>query len=124
MSSPTRSIHTGNGSKSITREASETDDDSHTSFDSSPAASASSSSSSSSDASSTTVGSEPADGTAAEETDEVEFTGTVVQAGSPVVLDDGTETYSVETDASLRLGEEVTVRGRVRDGRIDADEVL
>ncbi|MFB6108955.1 MAG: single-stranded DNA binding protein [Haloplanus sp.] len=53
----------------------------------------------------------------------VQFTGTVVQAGDPVVLDDGTETRSVETDAELRLGEEVTVRGRVRDGRIDADEV-
>jgi replication factor A1 len=53
-----------------------------------------------------------------------EFTGTVVQAGSPVVLDDGQETRSVETDADLRLGEEVTVRGRERDGRIDADEVL
>jgi replication factor A1 len=55
---------------------------------------------------------------------EIEFTGTVVQAGSPVVLDDGTETYSVDTDASLRLGEEVTVRGRVRDGRIDAEDVF
>jgi replication factor A1 len=53
-----------------------------------------------------------------------EFTGTVVQAGSPVVLDDGQETRSVETDAELRLGEEVTVRGRERDGRIDADEVF
>jgi replication factor A1 len=57
-------------------------------------------------------------------TDEIEFTGTVVQAGSPVVLDDGTETYSVDTDASLRLGEEVTVRGHVRDGRIDAEDVF
>ncbi|MFB6123610.1 MAG: single-stranded DNA binding protein [Haloferacaceae archaeon] len=55
--------------------------------------------------------------------DVTEFTGTVVQAGSPVVLDDGTETRSVETDANLRLGEEVTVRGPTRDGRIDADEV-
>jgi replication factor A1 len=63
--------------------------------------------------------------TATEETGSVtEFTGTVVQAGSPVVLDNGTETRSVETDAELRLGEEVTVRGRERDGRIDADEVL
>jgi replication factor A1 len=53
----------------------------------------------------------------------VQFTGTVVQAGDPVVLDDGTETRSVETDADLRLGEEVTVRGPLRDGRIDADEV-
>jgi replication factor A1 len=56
--------------------------------------------------------------------DVTEFTGTVVQAGSPVVLDDGQETRSVETDADLRLGEEVTVRGRERDGRIDADEVF
>jgi replication factor A1 len=51
------------------------------------------------------------------------FTGTVVQAGSPVVLDDGTETRSVETSESLRLGEEVTVRGPVREGRIEATEV-
>lgn len=56
--------------------------------------------------------------------DVTEFTGTVVQAGSPVVLDDGQETRSVDTDADLRLGEEVTVRGRERDGRIDADEVF
>ncbi|XVH30387.1 single-stranded DNA binding protein [Haloferacaceae archaeon DSL9] len=54
----------------------------------------------------------------------VEFTGTVVQAGSPVVLDNGTETRSVETDAKLRLGEEVTVRGRERGGTIDADDVF
>jgi replication factor A1 len=53
----------------------------------------------------------------------VQFTGTVVQAGDPVVLDDGTETRSVETDTNLRLGEEVTVRGPIHDGRIDADEV-
>jgi len=53
----------------------------------------------------------------------VQFTGTVVQAGNPVVLDDGTETRSVETDADLRLGEEVTVRGPIHEGRIDADEV-
>ena len=59
----------------------------------------------------------PADG------DETEFTGTVVQTGDPVVLDDGQRTRSVETDADLRLGEQVTVRGRLRDGRIDADEL-
>jgi replication factor A1 len=53
----------------------------------------------------------------------VQFTGTVVQAGDPVVLDDGTETRSVDTDADLRLGEEVTVRGPIHGGRIDADEV-
>ncbi|MFC6727022.1 replication factor A, partial [Halobium palmae] len=53
-----------------------------------------------------------------------EFTGTVVQAGSPVVLDNGTETRSVDTDEDLRLGEQVTVRGPLRDGRIDAEEVF
>ena len=51
------------------------------------------------------------------------FTGTVVQAGSPVVLDDGTETRSVETDESLRLGEKVTVTGPVADGTITATEI-
>ena len=35
----------------------------------------------------------------------VEFTGTVVQTGSPVILDDGQQTKSVETDSNLRLGE-------------------
>ena len=54
----------------------------------------------------------------------VEFTGTVVQAGNPVVLDNGTKTRSVRTDAKLRLGEEITVRGALRDGTIDADEVF
>ena len=56
--------------------------------------------------------------------DSVEFTGTVVQTGDPVVLDDGRQTRTVETDATLRLGEEVTVRGPERDGTIDADEVF
>jgi replication factor A1 len=51
------------------------------------------------------------------------FTGTVVQAGSPVVLDDGTETRSVETDESLRLGEKVTVTGPAADGTITAAEI-
>ncbi|QHS16872.1 single-stranded DNA binding protein [Halopenitus persicus] len=54
----------------------------------------------------------------------VEFTGTVVQAGNPVVLDDGDRTRSVRTDETLRLGEEVTVRGPERDGRIDAEDVF
>jgi replication factor A1 len=77
-------------------------------------------------------GSEPSAGNTAVTTDTedtpadgetVQFTGTVVQAGNPVVLDDGTETRSVETETDLRLGEEVTVRGPIHDGRIDADEV-
>ncbi|GAB7094309.1 single-stranded DNA binding protein [Halolamina litorea] len=56
--------------------------------------------------------------------EEVEFTGTVVQSGSPVVLDAGGETRSVETSESVRLGEEITVRGIERDGTIDAEEIL
>ncbi|WIV68339.1 single-stranded DNA binding protein [Natrialbaceae archaeon AArc-T1-2] len=56
--------------------------------------------------------------------EELEFTGVVVQAGDPVVLDDGEETMSVETDADVGLGEEVTARGVVRDGRLEASDVF
>jgi replication factor A1 len=59
-----------------------------------------------------------------EDGETVEFTGTVVQAGEPVVLDDGEDTLSVETDADVTLGQEVTVRGTMRDGRLDADDVI
>jgi replication factor A1 len=62
-------------------------------------------------------GDTPADG------EEVEFTGVVVQAADPVILDDGEETMSVETDADVTLGQEVTVRGAVRDGRLRAEEL-
>ncbi|QAU13351.1 single-stranded DNA binding protein [Halorubrum sp. BOL3-1] len=62
--------------------------------------------------------------TTEQSTGDVEFTGTVVQTGDPVVLDDGQRTKTVDTDASLRLGEEITVRGPERDGTIDADEVF
>ncbi|MEF8774141.1 MAG: single-stranded DNA binding protein [Halobacteriales archaeon] len=58
-----------------------------------------------------------------EDGEPVEFTGTVVQAGDPVVLDDGEETVSVRTGADVTLGEEVTVRGTFRDGRVDAEEL-
>jgi replication factor A1 len=60
----------------------------------------------------------PADG------EHVEFTGTVVQTGDPVVLDDGTETMTVETGETVTLGQEVTVRGDLRDGRVDAEDVF
>jgi replication factor A1 len=53
----------------------------------------------------------------------VEFTGTVVQTGDPVVLDDGRETMTVQTDARLQLGEEVTVSGRLAGETLEADEV-
>ena len=64
-------------------------------------------------------------GAAASEADgeRVEFTGTVVQTGDPVVLDDGTETMTVRTDARLQLGEEVTVSGRFAGETLEADEV-
>ncbi|CCC39461.1 single-stranded DNA binding protein [Haloquadratum walsbyi] len=51
------------------------------------------------------------------------FTGTVVQAGSPVVLDNGTDTRRVETDASLRLGEVVTVSGSTDGQTITPTEI-
>jgi replication factor A1 len=63
-------------------------------------------------------------GAALAEGEQTEFTGTVVQAGDPVVLDDGEETVSVETNADVHLGQEVTARGVLRDGRLDADDVF
>ncbi len=66
----------------------------------------------------TTESDEPTDG------EELEFTGVVVQAGSPVVLDDGETTMSVATDVDVGLGEEVTARGVVRDGRLEANDVF
>ncbi|PSP92223.1 replication factor A [Halobacteriales archaeon QS_9_68_42] len=51
------------------------------------------------------------------------FTGTVVQPGDPVILDDGEETLHVETNADVHLGQEVTVRGR-RDGETFVAEEL
>ncbi|WP_411967874.1 single-stranded DNA binding protein [Haloferax sp. YSSS75] len=64
-----------------------------------------------------------ADGADGADGEDVEFTGTVVQAGNPVILDDGTQTKTVETDAELGLGDEVTVNGTETDGRITADSV-
>lgn len=61
---------------------------------------------------------DPSDG------EELEFTGVVVQAGDPVVLDDGETTMSVATDVDVGLGEEVTARGVVRDGRLEANDVF
>ena len=72
-----------------------------------------------------TTGGEAGGAAAATQVSEtVEFTGTVVQAGSPIILDNGTETRQIEADAELRLGEEVTVRGTEADGAINADDVF
>ncbi|WP_135852365.1 single-stranded DNA binding protein [Halorussus salinus] len=54
----------------------------------------------------------------------VEFTGTVVQAGDPIILDDGEETVSVASNADVTLGEKVTARGELRDGTLDAEDVF
>ncbi|MDG5821132.1 single-stranded DNA binding protein [Natronococcus sp. A-GB7] len=56
--------------------------------------------------------------------EEIEFTGVVVQAGDPVVLDDGETTMSVTTETTVGLGEEITARGVVRDGRLEASDVF
>ena len=54
----------------------------------------------------------------------IEFTGMVVQTGDPVILDSNGETMTVETDATVQLGQEVTVRGRLVGDRLNADEVF
>ena len=51
------------------------------------------------------------------------FTGTVVQAGSPVILDDGERTIRFETGNDVGLGETVTVRGRSTESGFELDEL-
>ncbi|QSG13110.1 Single-stranded DNA-binding replication protein A (RPA), large (70 kD) subunit or related ssDNA-binding protein [Halapricum desulfuricans] len=67
------------------------------------------------------VGSDDSDGTGGEQ---IEVTGTVVQTGDPVIVDDGEETISVETDEHVQLGQQVTVRGQRRADRVDAEELF
>ncbi|MFC7009279.1 single-stranded DNA binding protein [Halalkalicoccus salilacus] len=74
----------------------------------------------SSDGSERSSGGDGPDGDAGET---IEFTGTVVQPGNPAKLDDGETTMTVLTETDLSLGEEVTARGTVREGRLDAEEV-
>ncbi|MDT3433659.1 single-stranded DNA binding protein [Haloarcula sp. 1CSR25-25] len=64
------------------------------------------------------------DGGAQSAGQQVEFTGTVVQTGDPVVLDDGEQTMSVETGERVQLGQEITVRGELRDDRLHAEDVF
>jgi ssDNA-binding replication factor A large subunit len=64
------------------------------------------------------------DTTSDSESERREFTGIVVQTGNPVMIDNGTETLTVKTDADVRLGEEVTARGQIRNGTLDAEDVL
>jgi replication factor A1 len=51
------------------------------------------------------------------------FTGTVVQAGSPVILDDGERTIRFETGNDVGLGETVTARGRSTESGFELDEL-
>ncbi|USZ69527.1 single-stranded DNA binding protein [Halorussus salilacus] len=79
------------------------------------------------DAGSADAGGASANGASADEADAaefVEFTGTVVQAGDPIILDDGEQTVSVEASADVTLGEKVTARGQLRDGTLDAEDVF
>jgi ssDNA-binding replication factor A large subunit/co-chaperonin GroES (HSP10) len=61
---------------------------------------------------------------AGEDSDRQEFTGTVVQTGDPVMLDNGSETLTIVTDADVRLGEEITARGQMRDGKLETEDVF
>jgi ssDNA-binding replication factor A large subunit len=62
--------------------------------------------------------------TGSAESGAVEFTGTVVQTGDPIKIDDGEETVKLRGDADVTLGQNVTVRG-ARDGAfIDIDEIF
>jgi len=55
----------------------------------------------------------------------VEFTGVVVQAGDPIIIDDGEQTVRVDADTDVHLGDEITVRGEgVEDDRIAANDVF
>jgi replication factor A1 len=64
------------------------------------------------------------DGSATEDGEYVEFTGTVVQAGDPIILDNGEQTVSVDSSTDVTLGQEVTARGELRDGTLDAEDVF
>ena len=71
-----------------------------------------------------TEASSSSDDAVAETVEKVEITGTVVQTGDPVIVDDGEETINVETDASVQLGQQVTLRGHRQGDRLEADEIL
>ncbi|WP_435180874.1 single-stranded DNA binding protein [Halorussus sp. AFM4] len=76
------------------------------------------------DSTASTSGSAGADGDAESDGEYVEFTGTVVQAGDPIILDDGEQTVSVESSADVTLGQKVTARGELSDGTLDAEDVF
>lgn len=54
----------------------------------------------------------------------VSFTGTVVQTGDPLIVDDGQDAMRVEGDTEVTLGQRVTVEGERRGDRIEAESVV
>lgn len=59
-----------------------------------------------------------------ESSEAVEFTGVVVQAGQPVVLDNGEETVTLDRDIDVELGQELTVRGDRSEGELSVEELV
>ena len=59
-----------------------------------------------------------------ETSERVTVTGTVVQTGSPIIVDDGEDAVHVDTETDVILGQEVTVEGVRDDDRIDAEQVV
>lgn len=55
--------------------------------------------------------------------DSATFTGTVIQPGDPIIIDNGTETVRVDWHGEVELGERVTVTGTREDDHIDADSL-
>lgn len=67
---------------------------------------------------------DPADAAAETPSDPIEFTGVVVQAGEPIILDDGDRAVRLDTGADVILGEELTVRGRLDDDQLTVEEII
>ncbi|MFB6104100.1 MAG: single-stranded DNA binding protein [Halobacteriaceae archaeon] len=59
--------------------------------------------------------------TTADADEPVEFTGVVVQAGDPIILDDGQRTVTVEADLHVQRGETVSLEGTIEAGRLRLD---
>lgn len=54
----------------------------------------------------------------------IELTGTVLGTGDKATIEANEEQHTVVTDEDLRLGQQVTVRGAVKDGELHAEEIF
>jgi replication factor A1 len=54
----------------------------------------------------------------------IEVTGTILGTGDTATLEANDEQHTVVTDEDLRLGQQVTVRGAVKDGQLHAEEIF